>query len=160
MFENFSETGLYLTFFCVLLDLESHYLIHSGCGHPPAMLYSKKKDSIDYLESENTIMGVFKDLSRVCSMIKIPFEIGDRLLLYTDGVVDSRSVEGINLGINGLENYFQDNIQLSTRKCVDTVASQVQMFRNGKPANDDQLMLAISFVDEIFKEEEKNEFTI
>ena len=147
IFRNFGQTGLYLTFFCLFLDLEKQCLVYSGCGHPPVLLFSKKKNNIIQLSSENIIIGPFEDLSQTCSMLQIPFERGDRLILYTDGITDSKNPDGVMLGVNGLEGYLKETVNLEPKKCVETITHCVRGFRKGLPADDDQLLLAISFLE-------------
>ncbi len=146
IYGNFGGTGLYLTFFCVFVDLENQILLYSGCGHPPALLYSKKRDNIIRLESENTVIGLFEELSQPCAMLEGPFERGDRLILYTDGITDSQNPDGTMLGVSGLERYLREAAHLQPKECVDTIILQVKDFRNGSPAADDQLLLSISYV--------------
>ncbi len=149
VYRNFGQTKLYLTFFCVFIDLEKQVLVHSGCGHPPVLLYSKKKDDIIRLESENRVIGMFEDLSWMCTMLQIPFERGDRLILYTDGVTDSENPDGAMLGTDGLEGYLRETAHLEPSECLDTIIRRIKEFRNGLPAGDDQLLLAISYVEEL-----------
>ena len=144
---NFSDTGLYLTFFCLFIDLEKRVLVHSGCGHPPALLYSKSKNSIIRLKSENPAIGLFEDLSRACTMVQIPFDPGDRVILYTDGITDSENANGTMLEVNGLEEYLQEAAHLQPKECVKSIVCRVKEFREGLPAGDDQLLLAISHVE-------------
>ena len=148
VYRNFHHTQLYVTFFCVFLDLERQVLIHSGCGHPPALLYSKKKDDVIRLESENTVIGLFEDLSRTSTMLQIPFERGDRLILFTDGITDSENAGGAMLGVDGLEKSFRESAHLQPRESVDTIIRWINDFRNDLPAADDQLLLAISYLEQ------------
>ncbi len=148
VYSNFRQTELYLTFFSLFIDLEERVLLHSGCGHPPVLLYCQEKDSIIRLDSENTVIGLFDDLSRTCSMLEIPFQPGDRLILYTDGITESQNPLGSMLGVNGLEGCLKETANLQTQECVDEIVSRVQDFRGGLPADDDQLLLAISYLGE------------
>ncbi len=148
VYRTFRQTSLYLTFFCVFIDLEKQVLVHSGCGHPPAILYSKKKDDIVRLESENTVIGLFEDLSRTCTMLQVPFERGDRLVLYTDGITDSKNADGAMLGVDELERYLRETAHLQPSECVDSIIRRTKDFRNDLPADDDQLLLAISYVED------------
>ena len=144
---NFSQTGLYLTFFCLFIDLEKQVLLYSGCGHPPVLLYSKRENEILQLESENTVIGLIEDLPRSCTMTQIPFERGDRLVLYTDGITDSENPDGTMLGVDGLEKYLKEAAHLQPKECVDTIIRRIKDFRNDSPADDDQLLLSISYVE-------------
>ena len=147
IFDYFGETGMYLTFFCLFLNLESNSLIYSGCGHPPVLFYSKKRDEIVRLDSENTILGIFEDLGQTCAMLKLPFESGDCLIMYTDGITEARNENDEFLGIERLETFFKGSAHLpTTRACVDSIIEKVDSFRNGRAADDDQLLLALSFL--------------
>jgi sigma-B regulation protein RsbU (phosphoserine phosphatase) len=143
---NFGQTGLYLTFFSLFIDLETRVLSYSGCGHPPVLRYSKKKNNVVRLESENGIIGAFEDLSPTCVMLPIPFERGDRLVLYTDGITDAENPDGAILGVDGLEGYLKETAHLQPEQWVDAIVRRVEDFRSGLPATDDQLLLSISSV--------------
>ena len=147
VFRTFGETELYLTFFSLFIDLEKQTVVGAGCGHPPVFHYARREDVIHRVESENTAIGLLKDLSRTCSMLQVPFEPGDQLVLYTDGLTESTNPDGLVLGVDGLERYFKETAHLPPRKCVDAISRRVYDFRAGLAANDDQLLLAISHLD-------------
>ena len=99
------------------------------------------------LESENTVIGLFANLSRPCAMLERPFERGERLVLYTDGITESEKLDGTMLGVDGLERYLKEAAHLKPKECVDTIIRRVNEFRNGSPADDDQLLLSISYLE-------------
>ncbi len=80
-------------------------------------------------------------------MLQVPFKPGDRLVLYTDGLTESTNPDEHQLGVDGLEKYFKESAQLPTKECVDAIIRRVRGFREDVPANDDQLLLAISYLD-------------
>lgn len=81
IWDNFQNTNLLLSFFCLFLDLESQSLAYSGFGHPPVLLCSKRSAAVTQLDAENSLIGVARDMPVHCSMLRIPFEPGDRLIL-------------------------------------------------------------------------------
>ena len=109
--------------------------------------YVKEEDVIHRLESDNAPIGLFENLSRTCSMLQVPFRPGDRLLLYTDGLTESTTPDDHELGVDGLEQYFKESAHLSPKECVDAIVRRVRDFREDVPASDDQLLLAISYLD-------------
>jgi len=147
IFRTFREAELYLTFFSLYIDLNTQTMVGAGCGHPPVFHYVKAEDAIHRVESDNIAIGLFEDLSRTCSMLQMPFRPGDRLLLYTDGLTESTDPDEQELGVDGLEKYFKDTAHLSPTECVDAIIRRVRDFREDAPANDDQLLLAISYLD-------------
>ncbi len=147
VYRTFRDTNLYLTFFSLVVDLERETIVGSGCGHPPVLLHDKQNDVVRRLESENTVIGLFDDLSRTCSMLEIPFKRGDRLILYTDGLIESTNDAGLVLGVDGLEGCFKEFAHLPLAACVEAICRRVNDFREGVPADDDQLLLAISYLE-------------
>lgn len=147
IYRTFREANLYLTFFSLFIDLDGQTLVGAGCGHPPVLLYIKQEDVIVRVESENPPIGLFEQLSRTCSMLRIPFRPGDRLVLYTDGMTEATNGDGRELGVAGLETYFKESAHLPLNACVDSIIRRVRDFREGVSANDDQLLLAIAHLD-------------
>ena len=80
-------------------------------------------------------------------MLQVPFRPGDRLLLYTDGLTESTNPAEHQLGVDGLERYFKESVHVSPKECVDAISRRVRDFREDVPVNDDQLLLAISYLD-------------
>ena len=147
VFRTFRDAGLYLTHFSLYIDLGKQTIVGAGCGHPPVFHYVKEEDVIRRMESENTAIGLLENLSRPCSMLQVPFKPGDRLVLYTDGLTESTNPDEYQLGVDGLEKYFKESAHLPLKECVDAIIRRVRGFREDVPANDDQLLLAISYLD-------------
>ena len=147
-YEFFRETKLFVSFFSLFLDLKAHCLTYAGFGHPPVFLYSKLKDTIERLDSKNTYVGLAEELVLECSMLTIPFEPGDRLILYTDGITDSENVRGEQLEIERLQALVYEHAHLPTNEHVDVITDSIERFREGADPLDDQLLLAVSFVED------------
>ena len=105
VFHTFHDTGLYLTFFSLFIDLEKQTVVGAGCGHPPVLHFMKDTGHIVRLDSDNQPIGLFEDPSQTCSMLTTPFLPGDRLVLYTDGISESTAPDGSDLA--GRVNDFE-----------------------------------------------------
>ena len=149
VYRTFYEAGLYVTFFCVFIDLDSHTIVSAGCGHPPVLHYVRETDVVRRIVSENPPVGLFEHLSSTCSMLATPFRRGDRLVLYTDGLTESASPDGRLLGVDRLASWCQDNASLSATDFVEGISRRAHDFRAGRPAADDQLLLAICHLDQV-----------
>jgi two-component system sensor histidine kinase ChiS len=147
VFRTFRDTGLYLTFFSLFIDLDKRTVVGAGCGHPPVFLYARREEVIQRLESENTPIGLFEDLCRTRSMLEVGFTPGDRLVLYTDGLTEATNGDGLALGVDGLERYVKESAHQPPKKWVETIRRRLHDFRGGGPADDDQLLLAICYLD-------------
>jgi serine phosphatase RsbU (regulator of sigma subunit) len=146
IWDNFRDTHLLLTFFCLFLDLESQSLVYAGFGHPPVLLCSKRNAAVRELDSENAMIGVARDIPASCSMVRIPFEPGDRLIMYTDGLTEATNAAGEFLDVAGLRRTFQDTTHLSLEDSVAGIFDRVEAFSDGAPPADDQLLLGLGFL--------------
>jgi serine phosphatase RsbU (regulator of sigma subunit) len=69
-----------------VLDTESLTLTYARAGHPAPVLV-RSDGSLESLESEGCLLGVFDDAQFEARQISL--EPGDRVVLYTDGACDS-----------------------------------------------------------------------
>ena len=147
VFRTFYHTGLYVTFFCLFIDLDEQTVCGAGCGHPPVLQLINQPKSIRRLDSANLPIGLFADLSPTFSMLKTPFLPGDRLVLYTDGITESVGPDGAELGVNGLERYVEESAHRPLKGFTEAIRRRVVQFREGVPADDDELLLAIAYIE-------------
>ncbi len=144
VFRTFHETGLYLTFFSLFIDLDKQTVVGAGCGHPPVLHFIKHAGTVSRLDSDNPPIGLFADLSQTCSMLQTPFLPGDRLVLYTDGITESIASDGSELGIDGLEQYITESAHRPLEQFAQAIRHRVEEFRGSVRADDDELLLAIA----------------
>ncbi len=94
------------------------------------------------------MIGIDEDGTQDCSMLRVPFEPGDRLIMYTDGLSEARSAAGEFLDVGGLKGLFRDSLHLSMEDGVADIFQRIEAFRDGSPVDDDQLLLALGFLAE------------
>jgi serine phosphatase RsbU (regulator of sigma subunit) len=92
-------TERFVTGLLVELDLLNGTLRWLCAGHPSPLLLRSGR-SIDRLESSPLLPFGLGD--EVAGVVEESLEPGDRLLLYTDGVVEARSADGRFFGLDGL----------------------------------------------------------
>jgi phosphoserine phosphatase RsbU/P len=80
-----STQGQFVTAAYVYLDAEQGELGYAAAGHPPMLLL--RQGQVCAIEENGLMMGVFS--SAPYSSTKRALAQGDRLLLYTDGVIEA-----------------------------------------------------------------------
>ncbi len=70
-------------------------------------------------------------------------EPGDRLLFFTDGVIEDRTSEGVELGVDGLIRYVNQlhRSPVSVAETVRLLSVDLTSRRVGAPADDSTLVL-------------------
>ncbi len=84
--------GQFVTAGYVCIDLEDQTLRYAGAGHPPLMIRSGTSGRADLLAPNGLILGPFPDAQYHGE--DRPLETGDRIVMYTDGVVDAEDAAG------------------------------------------------------------------
>jgi Stage II sporulation protein E (SpoIIE) len=82
----------------VALDLDTGHFLLGGAGHPPAVKFSAGSGLWQVLDAENgPLLGVLDHAAFPCSYGELGR--GDALLLYTDGVIETRTRD-LTIGID------------------------------------------------------------
>jgi hypothetical protein len=94
-FEDHFVTAAYL-----YVDLDTKILRYAGAGHPPLLFRSHSNGGAQAIEQNGLFLGMFPEAEY--SSIEIPVRAGDRCLLYTDGLPESKSATGEEFGADEL----------------------------------------------------------
>ena len=141
-YETFGNMGLFLTMVSMQLDFVSRTLTFSGGAHPEALLFNPRKQTLTRLPSQNTIIGF--DSSETCHFEQDArkFEAGDRLILYTDGVLEAEDGNKNQFGMDGLKQSLQLHVTKPVTKASKAIMQDVRRFASGT-LRDDILLLVI-----------------
>jgi sigma-B regulation protein RsbU (phosphoserine phosphatase) len=124
----------------VYLDASSATLHYSAAAHPP-MLLLRSGQVIDV--TENGLMLAAFSFATYSTAIH-PLESGDRLLLYTDGLLEAENTAGEEFGQQRLLALLQDGARLSAEAAADHIVSTLQAW--AKSQNDDLTVLICDYV--------------
>ena len=84
--------GHYVTATYVYMDLEARRLLHASAGHPPPMIHQPDGEAVEELGESGLILGLFEEAEFPTT--ERPLKGGERLALYTDGVIEAASPSG------------------------------------------------------------------
>jgi phosphoserine phosphatase RsbU/P len=73
----------------LLVDLDRSLLRYSAAGHPPLLLASHTEGEVRQIEENGLMLGLFPNAAYASA--EIPIRLGDRCLLYTDGVLEAQN---------------------------------------------------------------------
>lgn len=134
----------FVTAILVRLDLDGGALEWTNAGHPPPLLMRGGR-VVDQLQSPpslplglETVFGPAE--VRRSSVAQL--EPGDRVLLYTDGVVEARSAAGEDFGIDRLSGLWEHHVSAgeSAEQTLRDLAQVVMGFGAGKLRDDATLL--------------------
>ncbi|MBS1807001.1 MAG: SpoIIE family protein phosphatase [Acidobacteria bacterium] len=85
----------FITFFYGIVDTVEHRFTFTNAGHNAPLLL-RKSGGVEFLREGGTILGVLPD--QEFTQTTVALEVGDRLLLYTDGISEAVNAAGEEFG--------------------------------------------------------------
>lgn len=143
MFEQLSENDLFITAQLVIADLEHRALLVGNAGHCPLLL-SEGFEHVQPIAPQGIPLGIQPDalFESECVIFK-PYS---SVLLYTDGVTETRNPAGVLFGQDRLEQWFHRAI--TNHRSADALKRELMQelleFQQGDITADDQAFLFLS----------------
>jgi len=138
--DRIATDGFYFTMAAVRFSQRGRRMAFAAAGHPPAMLVSK--GHIRLLSSQNGILGCLSETAPSNSVEEINLEPGDRLVLYTDGLVEVFNQHDDMLDVDGFARLVLDAAKLPLPEMRQAVLDGVTMWRHAPLADDVSLVIA------------------
>ncbi len=141
MMKNFRKAGMFFTFAGVLVESRKGLLTFSGAAHPPVYLWRKKQNELVPLESRHTIAGAFENILLDDPDEVLRFHGGDRLIMYTDGLVEVMNAKRVPLGPERFEDILKELMPLPVNDFADEVMHRVEVYRGTEKQDDKTLVV-------------------
>jgi serine phosphatase RsbU (regulator of sigma subunit) len=148
-FLQMSTGGKFAT--AVLLGhyVETGEVLFTNAGHPPPLWYRSAvrewtllQDATAYSKDLADLpLGIIPGTSYTQTAVQL--EPGDLLLLYTDGIIESRNDRGQPLDLEGLLDMVQGLPDGSASAAGAALVEAVARFRGPAPASDDETVVAL-----------------
>jgi len=123
----------YVTGLVLMVDVASGAAVAVNAGHPPPILLHAGRVSVVPV-NPNQPMGLFA--GTVYRPDRLQLEVGDRLLLFSDGVTEARPVGGDAFGARQLGQLLRETAQRSPAEVVRLLTGAVIDHRAGQLADD------------------------
>jgi sigma-B regulation protein RsbU (phosphoserine phosphatase) len=139
----------FVTLFLARWDSESRTLCFANAGHNPVLFLSAggtSRKSIRWLEPTGPAIGLVEDFA--IGTKELSLQVGDLLVLYTDGVTEATDPSGREYGTRGLENLVLQGPEESAQQLLARLRHDLQGFIKGRPLADDTTALICRVVDQ------------
>lgn len=131
-----NESGMFVTFFLGLVDLQTGHMKFCNAGHNPPVLGQ------EFIEmNPNAPIGLWPEFEFEGEEIE---SIKDRpLFIYTDGLNEAEDLEQKQFGDDHLLNILRTTHYESARQIIEILTAEVEKHRNGAEPNDDLTMMCL-----------------
>jgi phosphoserine phosphatase RsbU/P len=135
-------SGKFVTLFYGVIDARNYELRYTNAGHLPPIL-ANADGKISQLENSGALLGVFPDWKYEDS--KVALRVGDRLLLFTDGITEASTSDEQEFGEGRLSQLLRDNLEKSASELKRLLLGSVTDFCEAH-FHDDATLIAISVI--------------
>ena len=137
--DRLETDGFYFTMAAVRFTRRGRRATFAAAGHPPAMLVSS--GGVRLLESQNGILGCLAETAPTESVDEIELKSGDRLILYTDGLVEVFNHEEEMLGVEGFSQLVLDSAKHKLPEMRQAILDGVAAWSHGPLVDDVSLVI-------------------
>ncbi len=132
-----------MTFFFGLLDPETRTLRFSSAGHLDPYVFRAGQDRLEALSSWGVPLGVRR--REPFTEHSVDFDAGDRLILYSDGLIEAIDDDGDPFGFERFEKAILSCGHMHAEEIKKTLLNSVKKFTRNRPPEDDQTLVVVSF---------------
>jgi len=138
-----NDACMFVTVFCVILDLETGRIQFANGGHNPPLIYSGSS-GFDYLEApKGLVVGIMPDTRFGYGQLLLKPE--DAIFLYTDGVTEAMNPEGKMFSEERLKSCLVNFKGKDVSDMIYDVEAEIKFFVQGAQQSDDITMLALKY---------------
>jgi len=126
----------------LIIDMKDRLINYSNAAHPPPILL-RRDGTLEFLDKGGTIIGMGGVLPFEEGRTRA--EPGDKLIIYTDGIVEYQTRQD---GFYGDERFHEELQRLRDRpisEVVDGVIDSIMDYADHNPPRDDVTLLGIEF---------------
>jgi sigma-B regulation protein RsbU (phosphoserine phosphatase) len=134
-----------MTFFFGMLNPTTQKLRFSSAGHLDPYVYRSATGKLEALSSWGFPLGVKR--REPFREHEVSFENGDRLILYSDGLIEAVDDDGEPFGFERFEKTILSSGKQSADELKKSLLYAVKKFTHNRPPEDDQTLVVVAFDD-------------
>ena len=139
--DNYSCT--FVTLICGIINLETGKIKYALAGHDMPVIYKFNEKTVEEFSNySSTILGAFKD---GVEFIEGEFQLNNKdfLLLYTDGITESRNNNNELWGRDNLVATVKKHFDSSPTDLIECIKKDVTQFTNKSVSEDDDFTILV-----------------
>lgn len=134
----------FVTMILGMIDLRTGKLSFSNAGHVPLYIRKVDRSFTKYSDTHSTALGMFPDLSIGYQTVQL--DLGDEIILFTDGITESMTKSESFFGIERLEEVISELQNPHAETTAKAILAGARKFSDTDNQYDDITILVIDFL--------------
>ncbi len=126
-------------------DIENRSLHHGDAGHLPMFIIKRPEKNLNEFKPKGMAMGWIKDIT--CPAIQVNLEPGDRVILYSDGIIEGRNEKG-EFYEERFMKLIAEKSDFNAKEFADYIIQDLAEWSKNEEGYDDDVMMLV--VDVLF----------
>jgi len=135
LYPDLTKADILITIFLARWEGAHDRLTFANAGHNPAFHWRASSQRVEKLDANGLIVGVLDE--QQYDETQVPFQMGDVLLLYTDGLVEARGASGEFYGEDRLAACLAQNSGRPAGEILEACLASVREFLGDRVPHDD-----------------------
>ncbi len=139
--------GRFITAFYAFIDLQDMKMTFSNAAHWPIYMHDRETGELRKLTVKGKLIGL--DIDEKYNQVTVDIKKGERIVFYTDGIVEERNSSGEYLSDKALEKLIMEHAPLPPETLTEVIFSSIYSW-SGKYSKtglkDDATLLVIDIV--------------
>lgn len=139
--------GIFMTACCVYIDLDKKKLYHSNAGHRPLLIWRKNSNEILSDKIYDRPIGIIPETKY--SFNELDLHDDDRIILYTDGIIEARNSRREMFGDERLNGLIRNHNHLNGDALLGVIVDTVKKWagvNEGQTLEDDITMIVMDIL--------------
>jgi len=141
------SSRLFMTSVILRWDKINQKMYYTGAGHEHILVYRAATESVEAIRAGGIALGMISDVSKIVEENEITLEVGDSIVLYTDGITEARNQSGEMYDLEKLQKSLKKHgYRPSAANIFDKLSQEFSSFVGEYIQSDDITMIVINYI--------------
>lgn len=137
---NDSASEMFVTLFYAVWNEKNRHISFVNGGHNPPLIL-RANGMVEVVGRYGIALGIIEDIP--FRLQRLPLNIGDTILFYTDGVTEAMNVDHTPFGLPRLESVLRQLVAAEPQTIINTIRDAIQSHADGMLQSDDVTMVVM-----------------
>ncbi len=138
--ENVARLGTDRYVAILLIRLDGDHMVVAG-KHQDILIYRAQSKKVEVIKTEGTWIGIYDKIRSYLKDLTIHLEVGDIILLFTDGITEATDKTGLMFGQERLVKAMEKYADLPVKEILNSIARDVNDYQDKQ--RDDMTLLIV-----------------